>query len=153
MAVRKELVDADLIQGIVQLPVDLFYGSGIPACILVLNRAKAQDRKGRVLMIDGSTGFQRRETKNVLTDAAIERVIAAYQGGTEEDGFARWATDAEIVARHYNLTVRRYVVPETTLNGDMLDLSEALAVYRAAREARALAEAHLDELLTSLEES
>jgi type I restriction enzyme M protein len=152
MAVRKDLVDADLIEGIVQLPADLFYGSGIPACLLLLNRAKAPDRKGRVLMIDDSTGFQRRETKNVLTDAAIERVIETYKRGTEEDGFARWATDAEIVARNYNLTVRRYVAPETAASSGALDLSEAIDAYRAAREARALAETHLDDVIASLEE-
>jgi type I restriction enzyme M protein len=47
LAVRKDLIDADLVEAIVQLPVDLFYGAGIPACVLVLNRAKADDRKGR----------------------------------------------------------------------------------------------------------
>lgn len=152
MAVRRELVDADLIEGIVQLPVDLFYGSAIPACILVLNRSKAPDRRGRVLMIDSSTGFQRRETKNVLTEETIERVIAIYQRGGEEDRFSRWTTDEEIMARHYNLTVRRYVATGSDGNGDTPDLLKALEAYRAAREARAVAETRLDEVLASLEE-
>jgi type I restriction enzyme M protein len=152
LAVRKELVDDDLIEGIVQLPVDLFYGSGIPACIMVLSRAKVPDRKGRVLMIDSSTGFERHETKNVLTDAAIDRVVATYQGGTEEDGFARWTTDVEIVARHYNLTVRRYIGPESGGERTPLDVEEAIEAYRTAREARETAEGKLDEVLAMLEE-
>ena len=152
LAVRKELVDTDLIESIVQLPEDLFYGSGIPACILVLNRAKAQDRKGRVLMIDSSIGFQRRETKNMLTDLAIERAISTYQEGTEEDGLSRWTTDEEIIVRRYNLTVRRYVGPENDGDRTTLDLGEAIEAYREAREARERSEARLDEVLKMLEE-
>jgi type I restriction enzyme M protein len=152
LAVRKELVDTDLIESIVQLPVDLFYGSGIPACILLLNRAKVPDRKGRVLMIDSSTGFQRRETKNVLADAAIERVVATYQAGMEEDGLARWTTDEEITDRHYNLTVRRYVGAENDGNRTTIDIGEAIEAYRIAREARETAEAKLDDVLSMLEE-
>jgi type I restriction enzyme M protein len=152
LAVRKELVDTDLIESIVQLPEDLFYGSGIPACILLLNRAKAQDRKSRVLMIDTSIGFQRRETKNVLTDAAIERVIATYQEGVEEDGLSRWTTDEEIMGRHYNLTVRRYVGPENDDDRTTIDLGQAIEAYREAREARERSEARLDEVLMMLEE-
>jgi type I restriction enzyme M protein len=150
MAVRKELVDGDLVEGIVQLPVDLFYGSAIPACILVLNQAKVPDRKGRVLMIDNSTGFERRDTKNVLTHAAIERVIARYQRGGEDDGFARWATDEEITRRHYNLTVRRYVGSENDSEGAALDLPEAIEAYHMARDARRIAEAELDGVLAML---
>jgi type I restriction enzyme M protein len=152
LAVRKELVDAGLVEGIVQLPVDLFYGSGIPACVLLLNRAKEPDRKGRVLMIDSSTGFQRRETKNVLTDAAIERVIATFQGGREEDGLSRWTTDEEITDRHYNLTVRRYVGAENDDHPATIDIGEAVKAYRIARVARETAEAKLSEVLSTLEE-
>jgi type I restriction enzyme M protein len=152
LAVRKELVDADMIEGIVQLPVDLFYGSGIPACILLLNRAKVPDRKGRVLMIDSSTGFQRRETKNVLTEAAIERVIATYEAGTEEDGLSRWTTDEEITRRHYNLMVRRYVGGENKRDQTTVDIGQAIEAYRIAREAREAAEVRLDEVLSMLEE-
>src|SRR6266508_422646 len=72
LAVRRDLIDADLVEANVQLPVDLFYGAGIPACVLVLNRAKPNERRGRVLMIDNSIGFERRDTKNVLTTDAIE---------------------------------------------------------------------------------
>jgi type I restriction enzyme M protein len=152
LAVRKDLVDADLVEAIVQLPVDLFYGAGIPACILVLNRAKAAERKGRVLMIDSSASFERRETKNVLTDEAIERVIATCKGGSEEDGWAQWVSDDEIARHHYNLTVRRYVSPGSEGNGEVLDLGDAIEAYRDARAKRTEAEARLDEVLASLEE-
>jgi type I restriction enzyme M protein len=152
LAVRKDLIDADLVEAIVQLPVDLFYGAGIPACILVLNRAKPEDRKGRVLMIDNSTGFERRETKNVLTDEAVERVITTHNSGDEEEGWARWIPDEEIAGHHYNLTVRRYVSPGADADGEVLELGEAIEAYREARGKRAEAEAKLEEVLADLEE-
>jgi type I restriction enzyme M protein len=142
-----------LVEAIVQLPVDLFYGAGIPACILVLNRAKGEDRKGRVLMIDNSTGFARRETKNVLTDDGIERAIATYNSGDEEEGWARWIAADELAGHHYNMVVRRYVAPGGDGNGEVLDLDEAISAYRDARAKRAAAEARLDDVLASLEES
>ena len=147
LAVRKDLVDTDQIESIVQLPSDLFYGSGIPACILVLNRGKAAQRKRRVLMIDSSAGFVRQDTKNVLTEEAIQRVIATHKTGTEEDGYSRWVTDDEMVSRGYNLTVRRYISPDAGDASSLADVADALEAYRAAREDRAAAESALDIVL------
>jgi hypothetical protein len=62
--VRKDLIDADLIEAVVQLPKDMFYGAGIPACWLILNRLKSRLRRRRVLFIDASDLFERVETKN-----------------------------------------------------------------------------------------
>jgi type I restriction enzyme M protein len=152
LAVRKELVDADAIEAIVQLPVDLFYGAMIPACILVCNRAKAEARKGKVLMIDASLGFERRDTKNVLSNDAIAHVAAVFKSGDEEDGVAGWARREEIAAHHFNLVVRRYMGAESNNNGEALDLGEAIEAYDAARAARAESETRLDAVLESLKE-
>lgn len=152
LAVRKDLIEADLVEAIVQLPVDLFYGAGIPACVLVINGAKAKERKGRVLMIDSSAGFERRDTKNVLTDDAIERAIATYKSGAEEEGLAKWVSDEEIAEQRYNLVVRRYVGGTSPTNGEVLELGAAITSYRDARARREEAEARLDEVLASLEE-
>ena len=152
LAVRKALIDADLVEAIVQLPVDLFYGAMIPACVLLVNRAKADDRSRRVLMIDSSAGFERRDTKNVLTSEAIERVLVTLVSGDEEDGWSRWVSGEEIAAHRFNLVVRRYVGRDADGNGEMIDLDEAIAAYREARAARAEAEARFDDVLTSLEE-
>jgi type I restriction enzyme M protein len=153
LAVRKDLIDADLVEAIVQLPVDLFYGAGIPACVLVLHRAKPDDRKGRVLMIDNSAGFERRETKNVLTDEAIERVVATYKSGEEEDGWARWVAAGDLTGHQYNMIVRRYVAPNGDAEGEVVTVAEAIGMYREARTKRVEAEARLDEVLVTLEET
>jgi type I restriction enzyme M protein len=151
LAVRKEFVDADLIEAIIQLPIDLFYGAGIPACILVCNRAKAEDRKGKILMIDASAGFERRDTKNLLTNDAIDRVVSAFKTGVEEAGVAVWVSRQNAVDRHYNLLVRRYVGSSGEGNGDVPDLEDAIDAYRIAREARAASEIRVDALLKALE--
>jgi type I restriction enzyme M protein len=151
--VRKDLVDSDMIEAIVQLPSDLFYGAMIPACVMVCNRMKEGDRKGRVLLIDGSAGFERRDTKNVLTQVAIARVAGCFINGSATEGFSAWATREEIVARRYDLAVRRYVsVPAATPNG-RIGLETAVAAYREARAARSDAEDRLEAVLASLEES
>lgn len=155
LAVRKELVDSDLIEAIVQLPVDLFYGAGIPACILVCNRAKAEERKGKVLMIDASSGFERRDTKNVLAHEAIERVIVTYKSGTEEDGWSRWVNDGDIADQRHHLVVRRYVGGEGRYRGAArrhrpeLSFDEAVSAYMTARGAR-VSDDSIDELVAAV---
>jgi N-6 DNA Methylase len=151
LALRKDLITRDLVEAIIQLPPDLFYGAGIPACILVLNKAKANERKGRVLMIDNSSGFERRETKNVLTDDGIARVIATYKSGDEEDGWSRWVSDEEIASHRYALLVPRYFGSDT-LDGEIVPLDDALGAYRAARDTRATHEralAFLDDVVAA----
>lgn len=149
LAVRKELVDGDLIEAIVQLPVDLFYGAGIPACILVLNRDKAKDRKRTVLMIDDSAGFERRDTKNVLASDRSAEVVAAFRAANTIDGFARSVPVDEIVEQQYNLVVGRYTGGNVD-GAQTADLTAVLAAYRGARAARSAAEAELDEILDAL---
>jgi type I restriction enzyme M protein len=154
LAVREDLVDDDLIEAIVQLPVDLFYGAMIPACILVCNRAKEASRRKRVLFIDASSGFERRDTKNILTTAAIEAVTAALLSGDSTDGaLAQWASVSKIAERRYNLVVRRYVGnAEASEDGDVVDLASAIAAYRDARLERDKAEERLESVLATLEE-
>ncbi len=88
LAVRKDLVGADLIEAVIQLPVDLFYGAMIPACVMVCRRVKAEHGNQRVLMIDASSLYDRRDTKNVLTADGISRIAAALASGAEEPGFS-----------------------------------------------------------------
>jgi type I restriction enzyme M protein len=154
LAVRKELIDRDLVEAIVQLPVDLFYGAGIPACILVCNRAKAHERRGRVLMINASDLFERRDTKNALTLDGIAMITTAFKTGDAESGSVTSVPCEEIVARSYNLTVRRYASPNSDdAQGAAAGIEDAVAAYRDARAAREAAEARLDHTLASLEES
>ena len=152
LALRKEFVEADVIEAIVQLPVDLFYGASIPACILVINRAKHPDRRGQILMIDNSDGFDRRETKNVLEDAALEVVVSTFKKPLERDGYSKWVSTEGIAGADYNLVVRRYTGGAVAMDGEAISLTDAVDAYRIARGEREEAEARLDEVLALLEE-
>lgn len=149
--VRKDLVDGDLVEAVVQLPKDLFFGAGIPACWLIINRAKAPSRSGKVVLVDASDLFERVNTKNVLRDSDIDRIVETFESGAPEDGFAAVVTTEDIAARDYNLTVRRYIRGEIDSESAAPDFGEALAEYEAARVERDAAERGLLEVLARLE--
>src|SRR5699024_7910746 len=87
--IREGLLKEDLVEAIIGLPANLFYGTGIPACILVLNRNKEADKKGKVFFLDGSKDFQEGKNQNVLRDADIEKIVAGYDAWEEQEKYCR----------------------------------------------------------------
>jgi type I restriction enzyme M protein len=143
-SIRQKLLEADLVEGIVGLPSALFYNTGIPAAIWVLAKTKAPARRGNVLLLDASQEFKEGKNQNELEDRHVERVLAAYHAGQDEDKYMRVVPLAEIKANDYNLNISRYI-----------DRSEAAAainlptVHAALRELEAK-EAEIDEKLERL---
>ncbi|MCX2969481.1 MULTISPECIES: type I restriction-modification system subunit M [Streptomyces] len=148
LSVRRDLIEKDLVEAIIQLPKDLFYGATIPACVLVCNRAKPESRARRVLFIDASEGFVRRDTKNVLTSEAIKRVAAAFHAGDPLEGFAAWASREKIAEIGYNLTVRRYV--RSRSRDELVDLDTSAAALESAIAQSREADGDVLQLLQSL---
>jgi type I restriction enzyme M protein len=151
LSARKDLVDQDLIEAVIQLPKDMFYGAGIPACFLVLNRAKSEARRGKVLFIDGSACFEREDTKNVMREGDIERVSGAFRAGEGLLELSSFIALGDIEQRRYNLTVRRYVKAAAAENG-ALSFEDALASYEQARTERAEAEHAVNQALAGLQD-
>jgi type I restriction enzyme M protein len=149
-AVRRDLVEADIVEAVIQLPKDMFYGAGIPACYLILNKAKPPARRERVLFVDGSECFERQDTKNVLREQDIERIVAAFRNDEDEDELSAWVDRETIRERRYNLSVRRYVRGGAD-EEEAISLAEAIADLRAAREQCRAADAALDELLAAVD--
>ena len=149
-AVRRDLIGADLVEAVIQLPKDMFYGAGIPAVYLVVNKAKPASRSGKVLFINASDCFERRDTKNQLRQEDIDRIAAAFDDDELHDGFSSFATRDEIARNDHNLTVRRYIGPAES-NGEVLALTDAIAAYRSAKSQREEAERRLDNVLAALE--
>ena len=104
-----------------------------------------------MLFIDGSDCFERQDTKNVLTDGAIERIVVAFFNDEDHEGFSAWVARDEVRRRQYNLSVRRYV-RGSNADGDAVTLAEALAELHTSREECRAADAALDELLAELGE-
>lgn len=106
--IRRNLVRQGLIQGIIGLPANLFYGTGIPACILVLDKKDAHTRKG-IFLIDASKGFLKDGPKNRLRDRDIHRIVDTFTRQLEVPGYARMVSLAEIEKNDFNLNLPRYI--------------------------------------------
>ena len=110
-AIREQLVRSGYLKGIIGLPPNLFYGTGIPACIVVLDKENAAARKG-VFMIDASKGFRKDGPKNSLRDQDIHRIVDTFRRQDESDPrYARVVPIEEIAdPRHdFNLNLPRYI--------------------------------------------
>ena len=104
------LVSRGFIKGIIGLPANLFYGTGIPACILVIDKENAHARTG-IFMIDASKGFRKDGNKNRLREQDIHRIVDVFNKQTESVRYARMVPLAEIAspANDYNLNIPRYI--------------------------------------------
>ncbi len=109
-SIRKQVVQRGYIKGIIGLPANLFYGTGIPACIIVLDKEHASARKG-IFMIDASKGFIKDGNKNRLRAQDIHKIVATFNNQTETERYARMVPLAEIsdVKNDYNLNLPRYI--------------------------------------------
>lgn len=110
--IRKYLVDNDFVDTIIQLPDNLFYGTSIATCIIVLKKNKPEDRKGKVLFVDASKLFERATKMNVINSAHQEEIIKLASGRVGADYKAAFVDKAEIVGHDYTLSVNKYVVAE-----------------------------------------
>jgi type I restriction enzyme M protein len=108
--IRQQLVRSGILKGIIGLPANLFYGTGIPACILVLDKENATARKG-VFMIDASKDFIKDGNKNRLREQDIHRIVDTFTRQTDTPRYARIVPLAEIAdaKNDYNLNLPRYI--------------------------------------------
>ena len=108
--IRRNLVRRGFIKGIIGLPANLFYGTGIPACILVIDKENAHARTG-VFMIDASKGYLKDGNKNRLRAQDIHRIVDVFNNQIESPRYARMVPVAEIAgpANDYNLNIPRYI--------------------------------------------
>ncbi len=119
--IRKNIIGRGYIKGIVGLPANLFYGTGIPACIIVLDKAGASDRKG-IFMIDASKGFVKDGNKNRLREQDIRKVIDTWNGKLETPKYSRFVGNDEIKKNEYNLNLPRYI--DTQEAEDIQDIED-----------------------------
>jgi type I restriction enzyme M protein len=107
-AARKHFIDSGYLEAIIGLPGNLFYGTGIPACILVMNKQGAAERN-QVLFINADREYREGKAQNHLRPEDIDKIIYAYRAKQEIPAYARMVEKAEIVAEDYNCNIRRYV--------------------------------------------
>jgi len=106
--IRKNIIRKGFIKGIIGLPANLFYGTGIPACIIVLDKENADSRRG-IFLLDASRGFVKDGNKNRLREQDVHKIVDVFNKQTEVPKYARMVSVEEIERNEYNLNIPRYI--------------------------------------------
>ena len=146
--IREGLLKDDLFEAVIGLAPNLFYGTGIPASILVLNRDKPTARKGTVLFINASGEFEEGSNQNRLREQDIEHISSAFHRYSDMEKYARVVPLAEIEENDWNLNISRYV--DTSEEEEHIDVAAAVRNLRELERERAAAEATLNRYLAEL---
>lgn len=117
--IRKYLVDNNYVDAVIQLPDNLFFGTTIATCILVLKKNKSDSK---VLFINGTSEFVRSSVKNKLSDANSKKILDCYTAREDQEYFSRLVKHEEIKEKDYNISVGTYVTPEDT--SEVIDITE-----------------------------
>lgn len=143
--IRSHVLRADLVDAVIGLAPNLFYGTGLAACVLILRLGKPANRKGEVLFINGERLFKRGRNQNTLEPEHAQAMLSAYRNFKDVAGLARVVPLDEIAGNDFNLNIPLYVAPAET--GEQVTLADALADLEAAHarvlETRAALEAEL----------
>ena len=106
--IRKGILEDDLLEAVIGLPSALFYGTGIPAALLIINKKKPVERKGKVLFINSELEYQEGKNQNKLRDEDIQHVLNVYDAYEDERRYSKVVEMDEIRENDYNLNIRRY---------------------------------------------
>lgn len=147
-AIRKGLLEEDLIETIIGLPSNLFYGTGIPASIIVFNRSKEEHKKGQVLFINGANDYQEGKNQNTLRDQDTEKIVSAHNRWEDQEKYCRVVDIKEIRENDYNLNIARYI--DSSEEEEQINVEEALADLRQLEEERIEIEATMYGFLKEL---
>ncbi|MEE2032972.1 type I restriction-modification system subunit M [Rhodococcus chondri] len=123
--IREHVLKADKVEAVIGLAPNLFYGTGLAACVVILRQNKPEAAKDRVLFVNGESLFRRGRNQNTLEDEHAAILLKAYQGFDEVPGLAHVATMAEIESNDFNLNIPLYV--DATDDSEQVTLEEVLA--------------------------
>lgn len=126
--IRTAILKDDLVEAVIGLPQNIFYGTGIPAAILVINKDKAEERVGKVLFIDASNGFVKDGNKNKLRDEDIEKIVSTFDNFESVEKYAEVVEGKVIEDNDFNLNISRYV--DTTEEEEEVDIDKVIGEIR-----------------------
>ncbi len=107
--IREQILKNDLIEAVIAMPSKLFYGVGIPVCILIFNKNKPDNKKNKILFIDAEKDYAEGKNQNSLRKKDIDKIVNAYNDYKDIEKFARIVDFKEIEENEFNLNVRRYI--------------------------------------------
>jgi type I restriction enzyme M protein len=150
--IRKKIVEEDLVEAVILLPEKLFYNTQAPGVIMIFNKRKPPERRGRILFINASQLYEKHpevRRLNRLGEQHIQRIVEVYREFREEPGLSHVATLKEVRENDYNLNVTLYVAPplETEEIDLERELQELLEIEKQATEARAKALQYIQQVI------
>jgi type I restriction enzyme M protein len=143
--IRRKILDIDLLEAVIGLGPNLFYGTGLAACINVFRLYKARGREKKVLIVDAAREFKAGRAQNELLPMHVERICKLYSDFRDVEGVARLTTIEEIAANDYNLNITRYVEKKAELG--VLTVDQAMRRLSDSTEATFGAEENLLKIL------
>jgi type I restriction enzyme M protein len=143
--IRQKLLGMDLLEAVIGLGPNLFYGTGLAACIFVLRQRKLKERRNTVLVVDASREFKSGRAQNELLPEHVERIYGWYRAFANVEGVARVVPLQDIAANDYNLNIARYVEPVVTQ--DVVTIDKATRRLQDSAETAFAAEDRLIALL------
>jgi len=106
--IRKRILESDLLEAVIGLPPSLFYGTGIPAALLIINKQKNSEKRGKVLFINAELNYLEGKNKNTFRDQDIEKIVSTFDAYEEIKRFSKVISIEEIRENNHNLNIRRY---------------------------------------------
>ncbi|HDH91398.1 MAG TPA: SAM-dependent DNA methyltransferase [Candidatus Aenigmarchaeota archaeon] len=133
--IREEIVSKDLIEAVVLLPEKLFYNTGAPGVVIVLNKKKTEERKEKIIFINASNEYEKHpdvRRLNRLGEKHIRKIVEAYREFKDIEGFARVVSLEEIKGKDYNLNISLYVFP--AVEEEKIDLVKEIEDFKKIEE-------------------
>lgn len=146
--IRQAMLEADIIEAVIGLAPNLFYGAGIPAAILIIRKKKPAERRGKVMVINGDATFVTGKAQNHLTDDNVRTLADAFHSFTDIEKLARVVSADEIAANGFNLNISRYV--QTGADAEAVDVAAEVAKLQDLIAKRNEAEAVMFDYLKRL---
>ncbi len=146
--IREQILRNDLVEAIVALPPKLFYGTGIPAVVVILNKNKAEEKKNKVLIIDAEKDFQEGKNQNTLRPQDVSKIVKAFNSYEDIEKYARVVSLDDVESKGFHLNIHEYV--DSSEEDEVIDVkkvrSEIVSLKKELVEADKLVEKYLDEL-------
>ncbi|MET0792529.1 MAG: class I SAM-dependent DNA methyltransferase [Polyangiaceae bacterium] len=139
--IRQHLLERDLVEAVIGLAPNLFYGTGLAACIMVLRQSKPVTRKRKVLVVDASSAFRKGRAQNFIDPEHGQQILGWVRGFEDVEDRARVVSLAEVEKEHFMLNISRYVLPP--IGTDIPPLPEAVAAFKDALQKSREAEENL----------
>ena len=146
--IRQGILEEDLLEAVIGLPSNLFYGTGIPACLFIINKNKPKERRGKVFFLYGAYDYLEGKNQNKLREQDIKKIVDAYHGYKTIDKYCSPISLDEIRSNDYNLNIARYI--DITEEEELVDVQKVIHELKELKKERAKTEDKMNSFLKEL---